>query len=395
MGSLEMAQGVAQPLAPHSVGPLMLGVTVWQYESTFRRTRTMTPIQLAREYIRTRVQDPALQHPDLAKEFKGKVKNSNIWLERFTRVGDLIVYIKRFQLGTNDPTYQAMHGLGLLTFEDIAADFENEFSLWANDCTRPTDFIVGEKYSSHEILIFVRNYDPRSGGMFVLDAGGKPACVIIKATLSGGVYPNEWLDEPKRLKYYLKSITNPKTKKTDFGEHFQPNSAILHTANIPVLTFVRKTETGPFVFHGVFKYVSIKREQDGSKWFELMRDEQDGAVIENSVFNAKIFAEETKYSRQSPRDQRLARLATAPKKPLKTLVLSTAYKRNPDVVAEVLERANGECEYCHKPAPFQRRNEGGPYLEVHHRLPLADDGEDTVENAIAACPNCHRKAHYG
>ncbi len=25
---------------------------------------------------------------------------------------------------------------------------------------------------------------------------------------------------------------------------------------------------------------------------------------------------------------------------------------------------------------------------------LANNGDDTVENAIALCPNCHRKAHY-
>jgi 5-methylcytosine-specific restriction protein A len=29
---------------------------------------------------------------------------------------------------------------------------------------------------------------------------------------------------------------------------------------------------------------------------------------------------------------------------------------------------------------------------MHH---LADDGPDVVENAIAACPNCHRRLHYG
>jgi len=34
-------------------------------------------------------------------------------------------------------------------------------------------------------------------------------------------------------------------------------------------------------------------------------------------------------------------------------------------------------------------------LEVHHKVPLAEGGDDTVENAIALCPNCHRHAHYG
>lgn len=71
------------------------------------------------------------------------------------------------------------------------------------------------------------------------------------------------------------------------------------------------------------------------------------------------------------------------------------FNRNPDVVAEVLTRANGKCEGCSKPAPFKRKKDNSPYLEVHHKIPLAKDGEDKVENAIALCPNCHREKHHG
>ena len=88
-------------------------------------------------------------------------------------------------------------------------------------------------------------------------------------------------------------------------------------------------------------------------------------------------------------------LATAPKYARLVQVTATAFLRNPYVVAEVLLRAAGVCEQCHEKAPFQRRSDGTPYLEVHHRVRLADRGEDTVENAIAVCPNCHRRAHYG
>ena len=71
------------------------------------------------------------------------------------------------------------------------------------------------------------------------------------------------------------------------------------------------------------------------------------------------------------------------------------FVRNPDVVAEVLWRATGVCEKCKKRAPFKNRKDGSPYLEAHHLKTLADGGEDTVENAMALCPNCHRKAHHG
>jgi 5-methylcytosine-specific restriction protein A len=71
------------------------------------------------------------------------------------------------------------------------------------------------------------------------------------------------------------------------------------------------------------------------------------------------------------------------------------FARNPDVAAEVLVRANGVCERCNCEAPFVRSKDGSPYLEVHHTGRLADGGEDTVQNAMALCPNCHRELHFG
>jgi hypothetical protein len=101
-----------------------------------------------------------------------------------------------------------------------------------------------------------------------------------------------------------------------------------------------------------------------------------------------------KAIKSSPKDRK-HRLAAAPKLPTRIEVITTAFLRNADVIAEVLLRAAGTCELCKSPAPFVRQSDGSPYLEVHHRIRLADGGEDTVDNAIAICPNCHRRAHYG
>lgn len=92
---------------------------------------------------------------------------------------------------------------------------------------------------------------------------------------------------------------------------------------------------------------------------------------------------------------RRKRLSRANKKPAKIKAVTEIYVRSADVVAEVLLRANGACERCKEPAPFLRKKDHTPYLEVHHKQRLADDGEDTVENAIALCPNCHRELHFG
>lgn len=111
---------------------------------------------------------------------------------------------------------------------------------------------------------------------------------------------------------------------------------------------------------------------------------------QEAAFKAKV-----EHSLRDSASTRRARLKAATKYPAKVLTLAQVYARNPDVVAEVLMRANGVCEICLKPAPFYRAKDSSPYLEVHHKIQLSAKGEDTVENAIAVCPNCHRHAHFG
>jgi 5-methylcytosine-specific restriction endonuclease McrA len=72
---------------------------------------------------------------------------------------------------------------------------------------------------------------------------------------------------------------------------------------------------------------------------------------------------------------------------------STSFVRDVKVKAWVLERAKGICEACEVPAPFTTVD-GYPYLEVHHVRKLADKGSDTPSNAVALCPNCHRRLHF-
>lgn len=105
--------------------------------------------------------------------------------------------------------------------------------------------------------------------------------------------------------------------------------------------------------------------------------------------------EQVRIAALDDREDRRLRLALAPKRPLVSVRLTQHFNRNPDVIAEVLDRALGVCERCSSPAPFSRRSDGSAYLEVHHKVRLADNGEDTVENAIALCPNCHRQQHHG
>lgn len=72
-------------------------------------------------------------------------------------------------------------------------------------------------------------------------------------------------------------------------------------------------------------------------------------------------------------------------------VSTFTHERSPEIKEYVKELANGICQLCDNKAPFEVK--GKPFLHVHHIEYLSRGGEDTIENAIAVCPNCHAKIH--
>lgn len=78
-------------------------------------------------------------------------------------------------------------------------------------------------------------------------------------------------------------------------------------------------------------------------------------------------------------------------KSLKREVIATRYERNLAIREYALRLANGVCQLCNRKAPFKYKET--PFLEVHHIEYLSEGGEDTIENTIAVCPNCHRRLH--
>ena len=83
----------------------------------------------------------------------------------------------------------------------------------------------------------------------------------------------------------------------------------------------------------------------------------------------------------------------ASKEPVKSnmTVRHIVYVRDQAIAKYVKRRARGICQLCGQPAPFEVNGE--PFLEEHHVVPLSEGGPDTIENACALCPNCHKKMH--
>jgi len=79
-------------------------------------------------------------------------------------------------------------------------------------------------------------------------------------------------------------------------------------------------------------------------------------------------------------------------KPQKKDVSISSYARNIYIAEFVKRNAQGICQLCKENAPFKNKS-GIPYLESHHIKWLSKGGEDSIQNTIALCPNCHKKMH--
>lgn len=341
------------------------------------------------QYILDHVIEPALACDVLDKSFKNKVQNSKNLFRNFKKSGDMFKYLQRFKdsHGTgNDELYNEFKRLGLKTFEDIYDEVGVKFKDEIDDVTVLDDFIIGEEYTSYDIAIFSKTYNVQSGIYLVGDEPNYQA-IFIKVTLQNGAYPNEWIIPGKELKYYMFAPSQR------YDPTYKPNRAIINSGNIPIYVFIK--EGTVCKLEGIFEYVEYVTEEDDRKWFRLKKKELNklDGLITAEQYNKEL--EENIKNIQQLSDTELKDRISRSDKPEVITVVSKMYKRNPEVVVATLRRAKGYCEKCGCKAPFIRKSDNTPYLEVHHTIPLSEGGEDNLKNTIALCPNCHRELHFG
>ena len=90
-----------------------------------------------------------------------------------------------------------------------------------------------------------------------------------------------------------------------------------------------------------------------------------------------------------------ASLAVRPARPRASSATTRVYERDQLVIAIARKRARHRCEVPGCSHPQFMAADGLPYCEVHHLIPLAEGGEDRIENAACLCPSHHREVHHG
>lgn len=345
-------------------------------------------IDEAKNFVLSMVINPALESPSVSQDLKNSIKKTKQWVEHFKYVGDLFAYITRFkgEEGTRyEEVYSELKNNGLTPIEDIVEPFKIKFENHLNETLDISMLKIGESYSSWDISIIARVFNVQRG-IYVLGENEHIEGILSKVTIGGdSSYPNSWIEYGKILKHSMLTFKG----KTDI--YFESNNAIIQSNGKPIHIFLK--EGTDCIYDGIYDYVDWIEGQGGGKWFVLKK--REAGTPQNFNDYVEVLEENIKRARALPKERRENLIKNSNPVPANKFALVEVYERNPNVIAEALVRAAGICENCKNPAPFKRARDGTPYLEVHHVIPLAQGGKDSLENAVAICPNCHRKAHFG
>lgn len=156
-----------------------------------------------------------------------------------------------------------------------------------------------------------------------------------------------------------------------------------------------------YTYQGVVKlagkpYQEIQSGEDENRrkvWmFPLKKVDQQTAVDEKSFEHYLEHQRRIAQTMSGAALKAKAEEQSSKKRVAHRSVMSDTYIRDPYIARYAKERANSVCQLCEMPAPFVDENDM-PYLESHHIVWLSQEGEDTIENTVALCPNCHRRMH--
>jgi 5-methylcytosine-specific restriction protein A len=136
-----------------------------------------------------------------------------------------------------------------------------------------------------------------------------------------------------------------------------------------------------------------EEEQIRKVWMFPVKLKNDGIIPKLTDRQARIIEEShARTARRLSIEQLAARAKRAQKVPSQRTAQTLVYVRDAAIAEYAKRLANGICDLCEQPAPFQNKaNEA--FLECHHIIWLAQGGKDTIANTVALCPNCHRKMH--
>lgn len=195
--------------------------------------------------------------------------------------------------------------------------------------------------------------------------------MVLRVYKLKGVVPECLLDRGKKGRHF----------------YFQLSEPYIATLESPVLSDDR--------FY-TLKVGLINELQETNCFIEVINNKYNVPISVNydEIFLTKVQNEAEEINRSLSIEEVAEKIRNKGLRKTEITITTKSFYRDPDVGIYAKKRANGICECCELEAPFVKQD-GTPYLETHHLIPLAEGGEDSIHNVCAVCPNCHRRLHYG
>lgn len=333
-------------------------------------------------------------HPEYA-HLKCKVRAEYNRVKELEKTGNLYDYYKKFRDKDNPhkDEFAFLSGVGIKTSEEMANYIESAYADEINNRFELSDFVPGKTYTNNFIsMIFLCSYQ---GGM---RKSNRKNALVLFAVHNNPLYSDEWKSDGTL--HYTGMGTTGEQSLT-----YMQNRTLLEsqTNGVEVYLFESYSDN-EYIFTGRVElaaapYISSKPEPDADgnlrKVAKFPLRIADGGTIapidldviransEKKIKKVKLMSDKelAEKSRKAGHEESVERPVT------------TVYRDRNEIVSEhIKRRAAGICDLCGNSAPFNRKD-GNPYLEEHHVIPLADGGPDVIYNAVALCPNCHRKMH--
>ena len=207
------------------------------------------------------------------------------------------------------------------------------------------------------------------------------------------IYSDRWFG--KELHYTGMGSIGDQTLGTQNKTLYESNLNGVEVHLFEVFELREYTYQGVVVYNGK-GYQENQTDIDGNqrKVWMFPLELKDGKPVKVNDTVIKKLQETKQKSLRKLNTKQIKRLAESKKETEQSyrITETKSIERDEYIKLYALERADGNCQLCDKPAPFLKKN-GSPYLEVHHINYLANKGSDTIDNVAALCPNCHRKIH--
>ena len=207
------------------------------------------------------------------------------------------------------------------------------------------------------------------------------------------IYSDRWFG--KELHYTGMGSSGDQTLGTQNKTLYESNLNGVEVHLFEVFELREYTYQGVVVYNGK-GYQENQTDIDGNqrKVWMFPLELKDGKPVRVNDTVIKKLQETKQKSLRKLNTKQIKRLAESKKETEQSyrITETKSIERDEYIKLYALERADGNCQLCDKPAPFLKKN-GSPYLEVHHINYLANKGSDTIDNVAALCPNCHRKIH--